>query len=229
MTKNKFKLIIVISLIIIAIAVIPLVAYRDSGSILQHLDVQVSPYGAGSVSQSPVDVNGYSIGQVVTLIPIANPGYTFNHWQVGNNAPVFSNSLNYTVSSTNSTIEAWFIVNPKLTVTVSPDGAGVVARSPDDNGSGYPSGTVVTLTATANPGYTIQGWMVGNQFDAAAWGKTQYVYTTGDSNQTITVTFLKNPKLDTLVVTPEISTLVLIPVALGAVALYVKQKQSLKA
>lgn len=43
-----------------------------------------------------------------------------------------------------------------LTVSVNPSGAGTVSFSPP--GGSYDSGTSVTLTASANSGYTFDNW-----------------------------------------------------------------------
>ncbi|MGB9602294.1 MAG: type I-E CRISPR-associated protein Cas7/Cse4/CasC, partial [Limisphaerales bacterium] len=54
--------------------------------------------------------------------------------------------------------------------------------SPDQ--SSYPSGTVVTLTATANPGYTFTGW------SGDLTGTTNPITITMNANKTVTATFV---------------------------------------
>ena len=155
---------------------------------IYHLSVQVSPSGAGFIAQDPLDVNGYSEGQLVTLTATANSGYTFHHWQVGNAAPVFSNTLEYTVSSSSPTIIAWFYANQHLDVQIGPDNSGTVAQNPVDV-NGYSYGQVVTLTPTANLGFTFHHWQVGN---APPVLTNSLEYTVSSSSPTIYAYFVAN-------------------------------------
>jgi uncharacterized repeat protein (TIGR02543 family) len=71
--------------------------------------------------------------------------------------------------------------NYSLTTNVSPSGGGSVTRSP--NATTYASGTVVTLTAAANSGYTFTGWSGDVTSTSAS------VSVTMTSNKTVTANF----------------------------------------
>ena len=70
-----------------------------------------------------------------------------------------------------------------LTVIVNPTGAGTVTRDP--NLTTYPAGTQVTLTATANSGYTFVNWTEGTTI----LGTNPTLTITMNSNRTITANF----------------------------------------
>lgn len=69
-----------------------------------------------------------------------------------------------------------------LTSNVSPLGGGIVSASPSM--ASYPSGTVVTLVANANSGYTFDGWTG----DASGTATTTI---TMDANKTVTANFIE--------------------------------------
>jgi M6 family metalloprotease-like protein/uncharacterized repeat protein (TIGR02543 family) len=73
-----------------------------------------------------------------------------------------------------------------LTVTQSPSAGGTITRSPDQ--ASYPSGTVVTLTATPSPGYTFTGW-TGATPDGVDPLKATVIM---DGNKTVTALFAIN-------------------------------------
>jgi uncharacterized repeat protein (TIGR02543 family) len=68
-----------------------------------------------------------------------------------------------------------------LTTTASPPAVGWIARSPD--AASYASGTVVTLTANANPGYHFVNW------SGDLSGITNPTIITMTGNKTVTATF----------------------------------------
>jgi len=120
------------------------------------LTVKVNPVGSGAVAREP-NLDHYHYGDVVTLTATANPGWTFAGWSGGltsTNNPVTTTIAGHT------TITATFTQNDyTLTVKVNPVGSGSVAREP--NLDHYHYGDAVTLTATANPGWTFTGWSGG--------------------------------------------------------------------
>ena len=117
------------------------------------LTVAVTPSGSGEVAVDPVQ-STYHYGDVVTLTATANSGWTFSSW--GGDASGSENPLTYTIVG-NTTITATFTQNEyTLTVAVTPSGSGEVAVDPVK--STYHYGDVVTLTATADPGWTFSSW-----------------------------------------------------------------------
>ena len=103
--------------------------------------------------------------------------YTRANMQV-TDAGSYSVVVTNTAGSTNSA-DAILTVNCLLTATAGNGGA--VSRSPDQ--TGYAANAVVTLTATANAGYTFTGW----SGDAA--GTDNPLSVTMTTNKTITANF----------------------------------------
>ena len=82
---------------------------------------------------------------------------------------------------------------PTYTLTVSASN-GTVSKSPDQ--ASYAAGTVVTLTATPNSGYTFTGW------SGSASGSANPLSVTMDGNKTIAANFQAAPVLTSIVVSP---------------------------
>ncbi|MBQ8956937.1 MAG: choice-of-anchor J domain-containing protein [Bacteroidales bacterium] len=115
------------------------------------ITVNASPANGGTVSGG----GAYHYGETATLAATANSGYEFQGWQDGN----IDNPRSITVTG-NATYTAIFgevgTTYYTITTNVSPAGAGTVT-----GGGTYEEGSVVTLTATANPGYTFDHWNDG--------------------------------------------------------------------
>jgi uncharacterized repeat protein (TIGR02543 family) len=73
------------------------------------------------------------------------------------------------------------VLTPPFALTVTTSGLGTVVKNP--NQSGYDSNVVVTLTATANPGWTFTGW------SGDATGMSNPLSVTMTNNKSITATF----------------------------------------
>ena len=117
------------------------------------LTVSVSPSGVGLVMKNP-NKSTYMYGEQVQLTATANPGYTFSGWSGG--ASGMTNPITITMNGNTSITVNFTQGQYSLTVSVSPSGVGSVTKSPDK--ATYVYGDVVTLTATANPGYTFSTW-----------------------------------------------------------------------
>lgn len=108
-----------------------------------------SPVTGGTTSGA----GSYVAGTSVTINAAANTGHTFVNWT--ENGTVISTSASYTfVMSANRRLVANFAINT-FTLTVN-SANGTVARS--INQATYNYGTIVTLTATANTGFTFTSW-----------------------------------------------------------------------
>ena len=114
------------------------------------IDVCASPSGAGVIEGG----GSYPYGSSVTIHASAVSGYRFSHWQDGNT----DNPRTITVTN-DATYMAYFDILPMFVVntSVNPAGAGVVM-----GGGSYVEGSVITLTASANPGYTFSHWNDGS-------------------------------------------------------------------
>jgi len=116
------------------------------------ITVNANPPAGGTVSGG----GAYHYGDTPTLTATPASGYEFAGWQDGNT----QNPRQITVTG-NATYTATFnevgVTYYSVTATVNPTGAGTV------NGTGtYEAGSVITLTAVANPGYTFDHWSDGS-------------------------------------------------------------------
>ena len=135
----------------------------------------------GSVAKSPNQAS-YNSGTNVTLTATANSGYTFSGWS--GDVSTTTNPVTISVNS-NKNITANFTANP-VTFTVNVTATnGSVTKTP--NQATYNSGTNVTLTATANNGYTFSGW------SGDVSGSTNPLSVTVNSNKNITANFTLTP------------------------------------
>jgi uncharacterized repeat protein (TIGR02543 family) len=110
----------------------------------------VANVGSGSVDMNPNQTT-YPYGELVTLTATPDPGWVFTGWS-GDYAGT-ENPYEATIMGDIS-LTATFTSTSVLTVNVV--GNGFVNVDPDQ--FVYPTGTVVTLTAVADPGWTFTGW-----------------------------------------------------------------------
>jgi len=107
--------------------------------------------GDGSVAKNP-DQSTYTYGTLVELTATADPGWTFDHWS----GDLSGSSNPATISMTgDKTVTATF-TEDQYTLTININGSGTVSKDPDQET--YTYGTLVNLTATADPGWTFDHW-----------------------------------------------------------------------
>lgn len=126
-----------------------LVANFTATSVSYTIVTNSSPANGGTTSGGGT----YASGSSVTVSASANNSFTFSNWTESGN--VVSTSANYTFTATsNRTLTANFAAKQySILLSVSPPGSGTVI------GSGtYTSGANVTVTASANSGYTFSNW-----------------------------------------------------------------------
>jgi hypothetical protein len=127
--------------------------------------------GSGTVTSSPAGIScgstcsaNFTGGTTVTLTAAASLGSSFTGWSgacsgVGTCITTMNNSQTVTANFTLNTYP--------LTVTLAGNGLGKVTSSPAGINCGifcsssYPYGTVVTLTALPEVGYSFMGWSGG--------------------------------------------------------------------
>jgi len=154
------------------------------------LTTAASPVGAGTVNASPAPScnggTGYPADTVVELTATANMGYGFGNWS--GSATGTANPVAVTVDG-NKTITANFVDCYTLITAANPATGGIVNANPApscNDGTGYPAGTVVQLTATANTGHSFKNW------SGDATGATNPVLVTMTENQSVTANFVKH-------------------------------------
>jgi len=131
-----------------------------AGSQLTPVTIQTSPTGlqftvdGGSTQTAPQTLN---LSQGSNTIAVTGPQagaagvqYVFTSWSDGLGA---SHSIN--VGTTAATYTATFKTQYQLTISASPTAGGTVTPS---GGGYYDSGSSAPITATANSGYTFNGW-----------------------------------------------------------------------
>ena len=115
------------------------------------ITVAADPPQGGTVSGG----GSYHYGATATLTATANSGYQFQAWSDGST----QNPHPVTVTG-NADYKAIFSEVGTTYYNVSANVRPANAGSVDGTGA-YPAGTTVTLTATANPGYTFSHWNDG--------------------------------------------------------------------
>ena len=160
--------------------------YTATFTQLQYtITTSVSPAGAGTVTGG----GAYHYGETCTLTATANSGYEFQGWQDGNtqNPRSFTVTGNAAYTAIFSEVGATYYT---VTASVSPAGAGTVT------GTGtYEAGSVITLHAVANQGYTFDHWSDNS---------TQNPRTiTVNSNMNFTAYFTQNQYTITVIASPS--------------------------
>jgi uncharacterized repeat protein (TIGR02543 family) len=122
--------------------------------IQEEYTLTVTPVGSGAVDKSPDQVI-YHYNDIVTLTPVADPGWTFNVWS--DSASGSDDPLEVTILG-DASITATF-TQDEYTLTIMEVGSGSVGKFPDQWTYHYDD--LVTLTATADPGWTFDSWSDG--------------------------------------------------------------------
>jgi hypothetical protein len=122
----------------------------DDDPALQQLSVGVE--GGGGVLLAPPG-GVYEQGTVVTLTAEAAPGFGFAGWS--GHLAGSANPASIQMEADRA-VTAHFTTLETFTLGVTAVGSGAVALDPP--GGVYPSGTVVTLSATPDPGSAFVGW-----------------------------------------------------------------------
>jgi uncharacterized protein (TIGR02145 family)/uncharacterized repeat protein (TIGR02543 family) len=148
---------------------------------LNTLTVSVTPAGGGTVSRNP-DAAYYATGASVTVTATAASGYTFKNWSGASTST--GSSVTITISG-NTAITANFAQLYTLTTSISPAGAGVILRNPDQ--ASYTPGASVIVTAAPTSGYVFAGW------SGSALSKENPVAVILDGNKTLVANFAQAP------------------------------------
>ncbi|MBI5296272.1 MAG: S-layer homology domain-containing protein [Chloroflexi bacterium] len=152
------------------------------------LTTSANPVAGGSVGVSPApNCNGgtqYSQGTVVTLTATANSGYNFASWS--GSASGTLNPTTVSMTADRSVTANFTALCYTLTKSASPAAGGSVGASPAPNcngGTQYTHGTLVTLTAIPNSGYSFTVW------SGSASGTANPTTVSITANRSVTATF----------------------------------------
>ena len=129
------------------------VFFTTTDAVYYNITASANPAAGGNVTGGGTYLQGASC----TLTATANTGYTFTNW-TKNDGTVVSNNATYTFNVTESgAYAANFTLNSYMvTASANPAEGGTVT-----GGGTYNHGQNITLTATANEGYTFTGWSDG--------------------------------------------------------------------
>ncbi len=119
---------------------------------LQLVTLTISQSTGGTITAAPA--GPYHYGDVVNVEAAANTGYTFTGWM--GDLSGTTNPTTITLNG-NKTVGAIFEANV-VTLIISPPTGGTITATP---AGPYHYGDVVTVEATANPGYSFTGWTGG--------------------------------------------------------------------
>ncbi len=148
-------------------------------TVIELVTLDVATTGNGSVTKQP-DQAQYLYGTVVTLNATAGPYSHFARWS--GDAGGSANPLAVTLNGSKNITAVFELDTYPLNITIV--GGGAVTKQP--NLAQYPHGTVVTLTAIADTGWTFSGWT------GDAGGSANPLTVTMDRAKNITATFTLN-------------------------------------
>ena len=114
------------------------------------VSTSASPSNAGTTTGSGT----YPSGSSVTVTATANSGYSFTNWTVNGTIVSTSSSYTFTVTADRVLVANFSTANNyTVSLSASPAADGTV------HGAGsYPSGSSVTVSATANTGFKFTNW-----------------------------------------------------------------------
>ena len=127
---------------------------------MRNLDITVTtnPVAGGTVQVSDTIFTGgiFAYGDILNMKAVANEGYTFQNWTKNDTVVSSDAEYNFTVTATAAFVANFQLNQYEITATANPTNGGAIT------GAGtYYYGTTVTLTATANTGYTFSAWSDG--------------------------------------------------------------------
>ena len=154
--------------------------YTITANFLLTRTLTMAVTGNGSTNP-PVGDHPYPEGEVVNITAIPDSGWQFDSWT----GDAFdADSASTTVyMDTDRTATAIFVEAPPVTLTMAVTGNG--STEPPVGSHDYPQGTVVDITATADPGWEFAGW----SGDVAAPGSATTTVTM-DADKTVTANFV---------------------------------------
>ncbi len=155
------------------------------------LTIIIDPAASGNVDVSPE--GPYNYGDEVLLSAGPETGYSFHSWTGDVNDNESSNT--FIIMTEDKTVTANFTINTHtLTVVANPAEGGDVT-----GGGDYDYGTSITITATANEGYTFENWTLGGDVVST---EPEFDYEMPDNDVTLTANFTINTHTLTLVADP---------------------------
>lgn len=139
----------------------------------------------------------YNAGDNCELVATPNEGYQFDCWKKGSEQVSTNQSYSFEVTES-ATYTAYFsetpVTNYTITVTSNNEDWGMVT-----GGGTYPADTTISITATANSGYTFTNW---TECDTVVTTNTIYTFTV-TGNRTLVANFQQVQYSITVMAEPE--------------------------
>jgi hypothetical protein len=155
------------------------------------LKVNKAGTGAGTVTSSPAGINcgvtceaEFEVGKEVTLTATASAGSKFTGWT--GCGTVESNKCKVTMSTAKEVTATFDLIQFTLTINKAGTGSGSVTCDGGACAASYPTGTKVTLAASAASGSSFAGWSGGG---CSGTGSCVVTIT---ANKVVTATFTAN-------------------------------------
>ena len=149
----------------------------------------------GTVAGNVASGSDAAFGTSVTLTASAATGYTFDGWYKGSEKVSDANPYTFTVGAGAIAQQARFTANTYLLTYASENDAYGTVTGSTDSGVAVAYGSAVTLTATANTGYTFDGWYKGVDKISDA---NPYVFTQGTEAVSLTAKYTVQKRTVTL-------------------------------
>jgi len=151
-----------------------------------------------SVGGTTTGAGAYTAGTSVTATATPNAGYSFVNWTEGATIVSTSASFTFPLNATRILVANFAINTFTLTITANPALGGTVSKTPDQ--TSYNSGSLITVTAVPNAGYTFVNWT-----DGATVASTNAAYTFAlTTNRTLVANFTQNAYTLTITANPAL-------------------------
>ncbi|MBD3749225.1 MAG: DUF3494 domain-containing protein [Sphingobacteriales bacterium] len=153
--------------------------YTWTFTTLPRITLSANPVNGGTL----LGAGDFAQGSTVTVSATAGSGFVFTNWT--ENGVIVSKSVSYQFKMNgNRNLVANFIPipvgNSSVTLSSNPSAGGNL-----NGGGAYPTGSIVTVLAAANPGYTFSNWTENNVVVSTS---SSYQFTL-NSNRTLVANF----------------------------------------
>ena len=139
----------------------------------------------GTTNPAP-GLHQYPYNTVVTATATADPWYAFDHWELDSVNVGTTSPYNVTMNQ-NHTLKAFF--HPLYALNITTTAGGTTTPAPGTYI--YDNGTLVNVTATANPGYDFDHWIL-DSFDV---GTSNPYHVLMNQNHTLNAVFVILPSV----------------------------------
>ncbi len=127
------------------------------GNFVSFRTLTITATAGGTTDPAPGTITymNYPMGKVVNVTALPDTGYKFDHWLLDNINVGTVNPIQVMVNSTHR-LQAFFSEGWNLNIAVNGSGT----TNPSQGTHSYPSGTIVTVTASPGIGYVFDHWLL---------------------------------------------------------------------